>query len=79
MCLVELVGDEGQLSDQGSRFRSNIWDPLVDLSSCWCPGFSGGISELMVLRRQLDEGKQLWLLRQTVLALPLTGCATSGK
>lgn len=47
MYLVELMADEGQLSDQGSHFRSNIWDHFVDLSSCRCPGCSGGISELM--------------------------------
>lgn len=44
--------DKGQLSDQGSHFTSNIWDPLVRLSSCWCPGCSRGISELVDLGRQ---------------------------
>lgn len=37
MYLGELMADEGQLSDQGSHFRSNIWDPFMDLSSKLVP------------------------------------------
>ena len=57
MYLVELMADEGQLSDQGSHFRSNIWDPFMDLSSCWSPGCSGGILELTArLMRENSSG-----------------------